>query len=277
MADATHFKMQEKGHGEQHSPPAEGGEVKRMERRRSVRRAAAGTLCALVLGACGPAGWESAQAPAPAEVRQTRACRPEEFPPRLPAAAALVDTGALSPALRALRDSAGVPAGEVVLSLWYEPDGVNIRRDVVQHSVTPLLADSVQELVFAALGRAPEMQAPWGARLRVRLGGEVSYAVGRRELCPPRPRSSALEGEMAGYLGTGVRYRGGQPERTVLMRVTVHPTGFVEDARVLRGASSGGMLEKQLRDQVRQYSFYPAMLDGVPVRGEIAVPVRVRG
>ena len=121
------------------------------------------------------------------------------------------------------------------------------------------------------------MQAPWGARLRVNLGGEVSYVVGRREFCPPRPRSTALVGEMAGYLGTGVRSRGGAPERTVLMQVTVAPGGFVEDARVLRGAPSGGTLEKQLRDMVRVYSFYPAVLDGVPVRGEIAVPLRVRG
>ncbi|HEU0300164.1 MAG TPA: energy transducer TonB [Longimicrobium sp.] len=235
-------------------------------------------MCALVLvlGACGTAGRQ-AGTPAPTEVRQTRACRPEEFPAHLPAVAALVDTGVLTPALRQLRDSAGVAGGEVVLSLWYEPDGVNIRRDVVQHSVSPLVADSVQELVFAALSQAPEMEAPWGARLRVGLAGEVSYAVGRREFCPPRPRSSTLEGEMAGYMGTGVRYRGGAPERTVLMQVTVHPGGFVEDARVLRGAPAGGTLEKQLRDMVRVYSFYPAVLDGVPVRGEIAVPLRVRG
>lgn len=230
----------------------------------------------MMLAACGTPGRHSG-APAPTEVRQTRACRPEEFPARLPAVAALVDTEALTPALRRLRDSAGVAAGEVVLSLWYEPDGVNIRRDVVAHSVTPVLADSVQQLVFAALGQAPAMEAPWGARLRVQLGGEVSYAVNRRELCPPRPRSFALEGEMAGYQGTGVRYRGGTPERTVLMQVTVAPGGFVEDARVLRGAPSGGTLEKQLRDQVRTYSFYPAVLDGIPVRGEIAVPLRVRG
>jgi hypothetical protein len=259
-------------------PLAGGCGVKRMERGLSVRRAGPGTLCALVvvLGACGP-GAGPGEIPAPAQVRQTRACRPEEFPARLPAVAALVDTGSLTPALRQLRDSAGVAAGEVMLSLWYEPDGVNVRRDVVAHSVTPPVADSVQQLVFASLATAPAMEAPWGARLRVQLGGAVSYAVDRRELCPPRPRSFALEGEMAGYLGTGIRYRGGEPERTILMQVTVHPGGFVEDARVLRGAPAGGTLEKQLRDQVRQYSFYPAELDGVPVRGEIAVPVSVRG
>lgn len=263
---------------ESNTPPRGGGGMKRMERGLSVRRAGPGTLCALVLllGACG-GGARPSHSPDLPQVRQTRACRPEEFPARLPALAALVDTGALTPALRQLRDSSGVAGGEVVLTLWYEPDGVNIRRDVVQHSVAPLLADSVQELVFASLAQAPAMEAPWGARLRVDLAGEVSYALGRREFCPPRPRSFALEGEMAAYMGTGVRYRGGAPERTVLMQVTVAAAGFVEDARVLRGAPSGGTLEKQLRDQVRVYSFYPAVLDGVPVRGEIAVPIRVRG
>lgn len=264
---------------ESNTPPRVfGGGMKRMEHWLSVRRAGAGTLCALVLLASGcGGGMRESEVPAPSQVRQTRACRPEQFPTQLPALAALVDTGVLTPALRQLRDSARVAAGEVVLTLWYDPEGVNIRRDVLQHSVAPPVADSVQQLVFSALGQAPAMEAPWGARLRVDLAGEVSYAVTRREFCPPRPRSNTLEGEMAGYMGTGVRYRGGAPERTVLMQVTVHPGGFVEDARVLRGAPAGGTLEKQLRDMVRVYSFYPAVLDGVPVRGEIAVPLRVRG
>lgn len=257
-------------------PRDERGLVQRAGAKVSVRVRALGTLCAVAwTAACGSAPAVSS-APAPSEVRQTRECRPEEFPMQLPALAALVDTAALSAGVRTLRDSARVAAGEVVLTLWYEPDGVNVRRDVLRHSLTPLLADSVQKLVFSALRQAPEMESPWGARLRVDLAGAVSYAVDRRVLCPPRPRNLALEGEMAAFLGTGVRYRGGAQERTVLMQVDVHPMGYVEDARVLRGAPSGGTLEQRLRDQVRQYSFFPAAVDGVPVRGQIAVPVRVR-
>lgn len=261
---------------EGNTPPRPcGGLVQRAAAALSVRRRPLGALCAVALAAgCGGRGL--APAPAPSEVRLTRECRVETYPARLPAPEALVDTAALSPGLRALRDSARLPGGEVLLTLWYQPDGVNVRRDVMRHSVTPTVADSVQELVFAALRRAPEMPAPWGTRLRVDMGGGVGYEVARREHCPPRPRSNTLESAMAEYQGTGVGYRAGVRVRTVLMHVTVHPSGFVEDARILRGAPAGGTLERQLRDQLRQYSFYPAVLDGLPVRGVIAVPLRIR-
>ena len=81
---------------------------------------------------------------------------------------------------------------------------------------------------------------------------------------------------MASFNGTGVRYRGGARERVVLMEATVAPGGYVDDARILRGAAPGSSLEMQLRNALRQYSFEPASLDGVPVYGAVTVPVRTR-
>ncbi|HEU0014653.1 MAG TPA: TonB family protein, partial [Longimicrobium sp.] len=189
-----------------------------------------------------------------------------------PAAHALVDVEALSRDLRALEP----PPGQVLVSLAYEPDGVNVRRQVIGHTVDPVLADSVQKLVFAHLGSAPEAEGPWGVRLRIDLSGGVSYATERREYCPPRPRSPGLQEEMAQFLATGPRYRNGARERTVLVRVSVTTAGYVADASVVRGAASGGSLELQLRDVVRQFSFLPATVDGVPVAGALTVPVRMR-
>jgi hypothetical protein len=212
-------------------------------------------------------------------VRHAAACVTEAFPQPLPAAAALLDTARLTRELQPLVRAAGLQQAEATFTLWYEADGLNIRRDVLRHTLPTALQDSVQQLVFAALGRAPRMERPWGARLHIGMGQQVAYTTTPREYCPPRPRSRAIEAEMESYqgTGTGARTRGRAVEHTVLMEVTVHPAGFVETARVLRGATSGGTLEHQLVDYLRQHTFVPASLDGVPVQGSLAVPIRMRG
>ncbi|HEX2207786.1 MAG TPA: TonB family protein, partial [Longimicrobium sp.] len=165
------------------------------------------------------------------------------------------------------------------LTLWYEADGQNVRRDLLRHSLPQEMGDTLQELVFAALERGPQMERAWGARLHIGMGGEVAYTTSPREYCPPRPRNRMIQAEMEAYqgTGTGARNRGRAVERTVLVEVTVHPAGYVESAKVLRGATAGGTLDNRLRDFLRQHSFVPASLDGVPVQGSLAVPIRLRG
>jgi hypothetical protein len=208
--------------------------------------------------------------------RQLRRCTPESFPQQLPAAAALVDTASLTTAIRELRRGATADSGTVLLSLGFERDGINIRRDVLRHTLSPVVADSIQKLVFAHRRTAPASEQPWGARLRIGLGGAVSYTVERREHCPPRPRDRELESAAEQFMGTGLSSRGGRLERTVLLRVLVHPGGYVADAKIVRGEASGGTLERNLTDFIRRYLFEPASLDGVPVYGHVDVPVRVR-
>ncbi|HEX6368088.1 MAG TPA: hypothetical protein VF006_04085 [Longimicrobium sp.] len=228
---------------------------------------------------CGPVREPVAGPSTDLAVRQSGECVTEAFPQPLPAAAALLDTARLTRELQALLRDAQVPAAVATLTLWYEPDGQNVRRDLMRHSLPQELADTVQQLVFAALGRGPEMERAWGARLHIGVAQEVAYTTSAREYCPPRPRSRTIQAEMETYQGTGVgaRTRGRAVERTVLMEVTVHPAGWVEAAKVLRGATSGGSLEHQLQDYLRQHSFIPASLDGVPVQGSLAVPIRLRG
>ncbi len=231
----------------------------------------------ILAGGCVAAPLQSA---APSEagsvVRQLRRCIPEEFPPKLPQAALLVNTRSLTPAIRELQEAAKVDSGSVILSLAYERDGLNIRRDVLRHTVPQLVADSIQKLVFANPRTPTTAGQPWGVRLRIGLGGEVSYTVERREYCPPRPRDRELESAAEGFVGPSLRARGGVVERTVLLRVLVHPGGYVANAKIIRGEASGGTLERNLADYIRRYLFDPASLDGVPVYGHIDVPVRVR-
>lgn len=251
--------------------------AKHLSGRGAVRRAWACALFASVLGGCGAQRSAQSGVSTDLAVREVYGCRAEVLPLELAGAGALVDTTLLSPAIRGMF-AAGEPAdGEVVLTLWYDGTGVNVRRDVLRHSVTPLLADSTQKLVFASLANHGRTGFPWGTRLHIRAGTQVAYALEPRQYCPPRPRNRALEAEMESFLGTGTRYRDGQRERTVLMRVRVHPSGWVEDARLERGAPAGGSLEVRLRRAISQYTFVPASLDGVPVYGELSVPIRVRG
>lgn len=233
---------------------------------------------AAVLGACRATGGSTDGAAASLAPRRVAdACMAERQPSALPAIHTLVNTERLAASLRELQAGAGVDTGQVVLTLWYDETGTNVRRDVIGHTLTPPLADSVQELLFANLAPLPATGQAWGARMLITLGGEVPYALGHRVYCPPKPLNRAMESEMSSYTGTGVRYRGGRRERVVLMEAVVHPGGYVDDARVVRGADRGSMLEKQLREALRQYSFEPASLDGVPVYGVVTVPVRTRG
>lgn len=247
----------------------------RLPRRRAATLASLGAATLLAAG-CTHRGIGSANLEQDMTMRVAQ-CSWETPAEPLPPLAAVVDTARLTRAMTELLAGASLDSAEAVLTLWYQQDGINVRRQLLSHTLPPPVADSVQKLVFASLHGAPERQLPWGARLRVQMQEQAQYALLPREHCPPRPRSRVLETEIAGYLGTGPRYREGRRERVVLMEVKVHPLGYVLDARIVRGAPGGGSLELTLRDHVRQFSFYPASIDGVPVQGQILVPVRVRG
>ena len=247
----------------------------RLPRGRAVTVAAAAAFTLLASG-CTHRGIRSANLEQEISMRVAQ-CSWETAVEPLPPVSAVLDTAGLTRAMAELLEGASLDSAEAVLTLWYQQDGINVRRQLLSHALPPPVADSVQKLVFASLRSAPERQLPWGARLRLQVQEQTQYALLPRQHCPPRPRSRALETEIAGYLGTGPRYREGRRERVVLVEVKVHPLGYVLDTRIVRGAPAGGSLEVTLRDHVRQFSFYPASIDGVPVQGQILVPVRVRG
>lgn len=197
-------------------------------------------------------------------------------PAALPAVDVLVDSVALRAALRALPLTERDGGGYVLLAMRWEDDGINSRREVVEASVSPLMADSVQKLVFQARRELPELTAPLDLRLRIDLRPTPAMHVGHSEYCPPRPRDPALRSALLTEPSRGLRYRGGVRERTVHVELQIHPAGYVVGGRIVRGAGEGSSLERDVVTHLRQFSFDPASIDGKPVRGAIVVPVRVR-
>jgi len=228
-------------------------------------------LALLALSAC--AGTQPAGTLSPV-ARDGRACRAERSPTELPAAAQLVNEAGLRADAARLWRASGAPAGHVLFTLLYEADGVNVRRAVIEHTVSDAVADSLQKLVFAHALRAAGARDPWGVRLRVELGPEPALAVARREVCTPAPAdrrsvASALPDVRDAEAGAGLATSG-----MVWVRVSLDEHGLVTGARVERGATRG-VWEGRLLNYVRTLAFLPALEDGVAVAGETTIPVRL--
>lgn len=213
-----------------------------------------------------------------------RACRVASAPAALPAADALVDSAALAAAAADAWRAAGRPAGHVLLALRYDREGINVRRDVIEHRVGDALADSLQALVFAHRRRAAPADGEWSVRLRMDLGEAPALRVGRAQVCAPRLRGGTESG-----FGTAAAAGGWGDVRdafvppglselydpaTVWVRVALDSRGNVTDARLERSVGRR-TYEMRVLNYVRTISFIPAMEDGYPVPGQLSMPLRV--
>jgi hypothetical protein len=205
------------------------------------------------------------------------ACVPESTPAELPAVDLAVDSAMLHSSLEALLAAAPAPTGYVLLSLAWDERGLSVRRDILEYSTTRAVADSVRLLVFAARRYMEESEREWGVRLRVELNGHPGYTVGRREYCPPDPRSPAMRDAMQSYVPAGDRARrGGGRLRTVHMRAFVTELGTISTGGVLRGELPGSTLERNIVQYLRSFLFAPATVDGQATGAWVEIPVRVR-
>jgi TonB family protein len=179
--------------------------------------------------------------------------------------------------------AAGRPAGHVLFALRYDREGLNVRRDVIEHRVGDVLADTLQKLAFAHRRRAEPADAEWSVRLRLDLGEAPRLRVGRTEICAPRLRSGA-EGGFGNAVGGGwgdVRDAYAPPgiadlydPSTVWVRVALDSRGNVTEARLERSLGRR-TYEMRVLNYVRTISFVPAMEDGYPVPGELSMPLRL--
>jgi TonB family protein len=212
-----------------------------------------------------------------------RACRVSGDPERLPSVGALVDSAAFAAAVADAWRGAGSPAGHVLLALRYDAQGVNVRRDVIEHRVGAALADTLQKLAFAHRRRLDPADREWSVRLRLDLGEAPRMRVGRTEVCSPRLRNGAE----AGWTGAGGPSFGEARDpfalvstgelpgaSTVWVRVALDSRGNVTDARVERSLGRA-MSEQRLLSYVRSIAFVPAMEDGWPVPGQLSMPLRM--
>ncbi|HEX8691104.1 MAG TPA: energy transducer TonB [Longimicrobium sp.] len=243
-------------------------------------------ILVVLLAAAGLAGCASrgqpgrsplllSERPAPSQ----RACRAAPTPEQLPEAAELVDAQTFSAEAARLWESAGRPAGYVLFSMRYDTAGTNVRRAVIEHDVTPELADTLQKLVFAHRRQAASAREEWGVRLRVDLGQAPVLRVGRREECRPVPTDYEYRVAAGGF---DVRSSAASPLSSatpvdpglVWVRVWLDEGGVVTDARVERSLYRGNW-EALLLNQVRAMQFAPALDDGFPVASQTSIPMRV--
>lgn len=210
-----------------------------------------------------------------------RACQAAAEPRELPAAAALLDSAGLVNAAAHAWRHAGRPTGHVVFSLRYDPHGLNVRRQVVEHRVARVLADSLQALAFAHRRTTPPANREWGVRLRLELSEQPALKVERSVVCPPALRDPA-EGPFSAASNRGwgdVRDSSPAPSvgsaGTVWLRVTLDAAGNVIGVRTDRGGVLRGS-DAHLLAAVRTLDFAPATEDGQPIHGEITIPYRVR-
>jgi TonB family protein len=249
-----------------------------MSPRRSIRLLSAAALAAVSACAGAPAG-SAAPGDGPGWPRRT--CHAAREPRELPAAAALLDSaGRVNAAAEAWRH-AGRPAGHVVFSLRYDPHGLNVRRQVIEHRVAPALADSLQALAFAHRRTTARADREWGVRLRMELGEQPALKVERSILCPPALRDP-VDGPFSSAANRGwgdVRDPLPAPSlgtaSAVWLRVALDAGGNVTDVRVERGAvlRDGNA---QLLSAVHALDFVPATEDGEPVAGETTIVYRLR-
>lgn len=207
-------------------------------------------------------------APPPRE----RACRVAEAPSALPAAGELVDAAALRAAAAELWRAEGSPRGYVLFSLRYDRFGSNVRRAVLEHTVSDVLADSLQKLVFAHRREVRPADGEWGVRLRVDLGEEPALRVGRWQVCAPTPRDTRLaDASLSVSSLWDVRDTSlPDPQARVWLRVRLDASGTVTGARVER-TPVRGMAEWRLLNLVRTIPFQPALEDGYPVPAETSI------
>lgn len=245
-------------------------------------------LAALALPACAALRPSSVYAPeellsdAPPRPLD-RTCRVSPLPEVLPAADALLDSAAFAAAAADAWRAAGSPAGHVLLALRYDAQGVNVRRDVLEHRVTDALADALQGLAFAHRRHGDAAEGEWSVRLRVDLGAAPRVRVGRTEVCSVRLRSAGdagWGGPVAAAWGDA-RSQWAPPSAaelagpsTVWVRVAVDSRGYVTDARVERGIARLAS-ENRVLNYVRSIAFIPAMEDGYPVPGQLSMPLRM--
>jgi len=231
----------------------------------------------LAAGGCSSAARAEAPHDLEPSSRRSDACVPEAFPARIPALRTFLKEDVLRRDVRDLRASEYARDGVVALTVEFQEDGVNIRRDVIGQTIGAPAADSVQKLVFVNLVRAPPKERPWGTRLNIEVqGDDVRLSASRREYCPPRPRSRTIDAARWD-LAVGSRFRQGVRERTVWMRLVIDPSGLVAGGQIVRGDTPRGTLERDLFTYLRQFSFVPGTVDGFPTYGTIEIPVRVRG
>ncbi len=192
-----------------------------------------------------------------------RHCRAAEWPKRLPALDAVVDSAALFDLIDASPES---DTTSMVVSILYKEDGPAAVRLVEPAGVPSPGSIQFLQIMSRGLRRMPP-PSPMGAlRVRVRAGPGRSGVVERSVYCPPEPAPNGGPGLPA---TTRIEILPGErvPSSGRIrldMQLFIDETGTVSDVRLV---SSTGMrdLDQSIVTEQRRTVFLPATVDGAAV------------
>jgi len=191
-----------------------------------------------------------------------RRCRAAEWPKRLPALDAVLDSAAL---FDLVDTSSASDTTGIVVSILYKEDGTAAVRLVEAAAAPSPLGVFLLQSLSRGLRRLPP-PSPMGAlRVRVRAGPARAGTVERSIFCPPVPATAAMSSAprtIRVEVLAGERPLAGKVRPDV--QVFIDETGHVSDVR-LHTSTGLRELDESIVVEGRRSVFLPATIDGVPV------------
>jgi hypothetical protein len=191
-------------------------------------------------------------------------CVLQERPLELPAASALLDVEELQGDLDQMREALDSPRGSILMSIGYSGTGRPDDFHIVETTLADTtLAQDIARLVDRRLYRL-EAGEPFGVRLKLTLGEETSFDVGRREECYPRWAEAPAIGTIDEDPGADEARAIARSDESAL-RVYMNANGVITDAYAL-GQLPGNATVAQLIEASREADIAgTAFLDRRPV------------
>jgi hypothetical protein len=190
-----------------------------------------------------------------------RRCQPTEWPKKLPALNAVLDSVALWTSLGA---AAAADTSPMLFSIIYRDKEAPLIR-VLEPTTPSGFAVSLVGVVGGGLRDVAPPQPPRALRVRARAGSTPAATVERSVYCPPELATGGNIGPTTTrvYLERGDRI---PPGRTLRLEAewTVSELGQVTNFRVIRG-SGIRELDESMVTEMQQRTYRPALLDGMRV------------
>ena len=191
-----------------------------------------------------------------------RRCQPTEWPKKLPALNAVVDSATLWTSLGA---AAPADSSALLFSIIYRDKDAPIIR-VLEPETPSATAISLMSVVGSGLRDLAPPEPPRALRLRVRPGAAAAAGIERSVYCPPEVATGGTIGPTTTrvYLERGDRLPTGGGRLPFEAQWTVDEFGKVTDLQLIRG-SGIRELDESLIIETQQRRYRPALLDGLRI------------
>jgi len=191
-----------------------------------------------------------------------RRCQPAEWPKKLPALDAVLDSLALSPAVDGLSES----DTSILFSILYRNGGVASVRLLQPDTLPSAVSASLLDAVRRGLRSIPTPGPFAAVRVRLQGGPQGTATLDRSVYCPPEPAPGGpTRARIARIpIGPGDRLPRAGQRMQLDAELSIDETGRVTDVRPVFGSGVRELDEAFIRDQWARL-FFPAMIDGLPI------------